>query len=98
MSTLLVFLSSCFSFSNILAVILLLCVSYYFYITKDYGKFEALGLKAIKPDLFHGNRKNLNQGKIGMMDFYKEKYEQLKGERCVNHNQNTVIKLFFRNE
>ena len=74
-------IASYFTLTNMLLFLLALPIVYYLYLTRNHGKYEAKGLKSIKPELFHGNRGPMTRGEMSMAEYYQMLYDQFKGER-----------------
>ncbi len=66
---------------QVLAVLLVGVLSVYWFFTKDYGRFEVMGLKSLKPQFFFGNVKAVLNGEVTLLDFYRDLYFKFEGER-----------------
>ena len=63
------------------AILIGLLVWVYWYTYKDVGKFEAMGLKSVKPQFFYGNNKELFTEQESLMDFHINWYKRFPDER-----------------
>lgn len=70
--------------SYILWVILLLLCLYY-WLTRDFGRFEAKGLISVRPVPFFGNQWGLYAGKHNIADEFIQYYEKTKNQRWDNY-------------
>ena len=50
----------------------------YWHMTKDFGKWEAKGLHAVKPSFPFGSNKDMILGKVSFTQHHMNVYEQLK--------------------
>lgn len=60
---------------------LTLVLTVYWYLTRNYGKFERQGLFGLKPELLFGNTKDLITGGTSMMDFHLRLYKAFEGHK-----------------
>ena len=77
-------LTSVFSLLNLthyLAILVGLLGVVYWYIQRDVGKFEAMGLKSEKPVFFYGNNKKLFKEEESLMDFHINWYKKFPNEK-----------------
>ena len=81
LSTLVSSVLSGISLTHILAVIVVSLTVVYWLMTRNFGKFEAKGLKSIKPEFFYGNAKPLLHQTKALMDFHREMYEAFPDEK-----------------
>ena len=72
---------SSISLTQILAMSVVTLSIIYWLMTKNYGKFEAKGLKSIKPEFFYGNAKPLLHQTMSFMDFHREMYQAFPNEK-----------------
>ena len=63
------------------ASLVILFITIYWYLTKDYGKFEKKGLFGLKPEFFWGSTKDLILGTVSGMDFHHQLYDKFKGHK-----------------
>ena len=75
------FVLSYFTLTNVTVFVLALPVLFYLYMTRNYGFYEAKGLKSVKPEFFYGNRRPLTTGEMSMPDYYMMLYNNLKEQR-----------------
>ena len=69
------------SFTHYLAVLVVFVTLAFWYAKKDVGKFEAKGLKSVKPHFFYGNNKELFNETESVMDFHLNWYRKFPNER-----------------
>jgi len=70
-----------FGWGQTVALIIGLILIWYYYLTKDYGKWEAKGLFSIKPSFLFGNLKEVYLQQAHTMDFHRDFYEKMSGHR-----------------
>ena len=69
------------SLSNFILLLLGLLLLAYWYVTKDIGKFEAKGLKSVKPSILYGNNAELFNLEKSPMQFHLDWYNKFKDEK-----------------
>jgi len=70
-----------FGLSQIIAIFLGLIIAWYFYMTKEYRKWEKTGVPSIKPSFIFGNLKDVVLQKQHTLDFHREFYNKMAGHR-----------------
>ena len=65
----------------ILAFLVITFTTVYWMMTRRFGKFEAKGLKSIKPEFFYGNGRPLIEQTKSLMDFHKDLYNAFPNEK-----------------
>jgi len=70
-----------FGVSHFFALFVALIVTWYYYMTKDYGKWEKKGLHSIKPTFLLGNLKEVFTLGKHVLDFHIEFYRKMDGYR-----------------
>ena len=69
-------------FISSLGFLLLLAGVVYYYLTRNFGKFEKqYGLKGLKPVPFYGTEKDLLMGKVSMADIVLKRYKEFEGHK-----------------
>lgn len=53
----------------------------YWWLTRNYGVFEAQGIFSLKPSLFFGNTKDMILERTSVVDFHIDYYQQTKGHK-----------------
>ena len=64
-----------------IGIVFLLLGTVYWYLTRNYGKWEKKGVFSVPPKLFFGNQKDMLTQKKHMFDFYQDLYKEHKGHR-----------------
>jgi len=82
-----------FGFEQTVALGVGLVIAWYWYLTKDYGKWEAKGLHSVKPTFFLGNLKDVFLENKHLTDLHKEFYKKVAGHRLV---ETLFLKNLFR--
>ncbi len=62
-------------------VLLGLAIFVYFYLTKEYGKWEKMGVASLQPTFFFGNNKSIYTGAEHMNTFHRRYYKQMKDKK-----------------
>jgi len=70
-----------FALSQFLAALIGLGTLWYWYMTKEYRKWQAKEITSIKPAFLFGNMKKVFLGKESIMEFQREFYNKTKGHR-----------------
>ncbi len=62
-------------------VLLGLALYVYFFLTRNYGKWEKKGLSSVPPTFFFGNNKSIYTGSEHMNTFHRRYYKQMKDKK-----------------
>lgn len=69
---------------NLALALLVLVAAFYLVYSRNFGKFESLGLFSVPPQLFFGNLRPVLTGEQSAMEFHREYYGKVKaaGQKC----------------
>jgi len=66
---------------QLIVLLIGLAILWYFYLTKEYRRWEGKGLYSVKPELIFGNLRKVYLMQQHMMEQQKEYYQNMKGHK-----------------